>query len=111
MYLDKLVKLLNFIVIILLLSACQNNIRTDIIPEDKMIQILVKVYFMDVHFQELNSRLKDSITNVKLNHILSENNISQNKFEKSIQYYFEDDFAYDRLQDEILKHITEKYSN
>lgn len=77
------------------------------IPEDKMVAIMSEIYYLDGHFAELNSYLKDSIVFMKLNELLNGQGISLEQFKKAKDYYSENEEAKLRLEEAIKKSIEE----
>ena len=93
--------------------ACKPNdtFNESHVDEATMIAIMTEVYYMDSHFAELNSHVKDSIVYLKFTELLKKHLVSKDKFEKTQKYYNDNDLAHQRLEEGIKKAVNEALKN
>ena len=104
-------RILFYTLLLIPVISCDNKIKMNLIDKDIMIDILIDAHFLDAHFQNVNSKLKDSIIYKKFNDILVKNRVSLSQFEKTKAYYLSNENEYIKLNDAIDKLILERYSN
>lgn len=98
------IQVLYFLILIFTYFSCkQNETNAPPVNEATMVAIMTEVYYMDVHFNSLNSHIKDSILYVKINVLLNKYGINKEQFEKAKVYYSQDEKAQLRLEEGIKK--------
>jgi hypothetical protein len=99
--------------VMLLLVSCNEikQVNSSPIEEDKMIAIMTEVYYMDAHYSELNSYIKDSVVFVELKNVLDKQGISLEQFNQARAYYRINEKAAIQLEEGIKKAISSKETN
>ncbi len=100
----------NIVFILGTVLSCTNVTEQNFLEEDKMVEVITKVHFMEAHFQDLNSKIRDSVISLKIQQELIKQGINQQDFEKANQYYLNNEEAQSRLNDKIVKRINANYS-
>lgn len=91
--------------------SCAKKTPIPEINEKMMVELMSEVYYLEAHFEPLNSKLKDSIVFIKFNQLLLDRNLSIDQFKAAEIYYNSQDEAYSRIQDGILKTINSNQIN
>jgi hypothetical protein len=91
------------------LFHCKSKENDLIAPVDEkvMIDLMTDVYYLDSHFSELNSYIKDSIVYLKYNDLLKKYGVTQEQFKQAQNYYSQNDKAHQRLDEGIRKKLQE----
>lgn len=99
--------------ILFLLTSCNTPEKKAEKPisEELMCRILYDFYFLEAHFNELNSHLKDSIIQEKFNEVLSKHRITKNDFLRAQEYYNSHPEAVLRIEEQIKKTIQDSLMN
>jgi len=93
--------------------ACNsNNTPDDIIPRDEFVEILTELHIADAILTEkglYDRKLKDSSESY-YNYIMVKHNINRAQFDKSLQYYGQNTDELQKMYDEIISNLKNKYN-
>jgi len=91
----------------LLAVACGGNEAGPMIPEDKLVPLLVDVHIAEVAIQDATSSAKDSIATLWYGYVFKQHGVEQEAFEKTMQVLRKDPKRigklYEKVQEELEK--------
>jgi hypothetical protein len=99
-----------YFLVFLFIISCNNKTKTpaDIIPENKMVSILVDIHLADATLNIL------TIRQIKINFnpkdyyytVFKKHHTNQQTFDRSVKYYSLDIKEYNKIYDEVLRQLS-----
>lgn len=105
---------LSLIFIIVLFSACESKdsskVPDGIIPESKMIPIIVELHIVDatISIKQFNIRTNNKRIEKYYNYVLGKYGYDRVQFNKSVKFYSENPERFDKMYDKVIEKLTKK---
>ena len=103
------------IILTVLLSSCgmfEKEQDDNIIPKDKMVEIIVDAQFVESALKVHKRKREDMVayTDHYYNYIFEKHNITKEEFEESLEYYSENIAELDRIYADVINILSRKLS-
>lgn len=99
--------------VLVIVSACstQSDVPEDLIPQDKMVSLLVEFHLLEAKIKKLDIRPMDSAKVVYSHYenlIFADFNISVDQYERSFNYYIDNTVQFKDIYDTVVDTLMQR---
>lgn len=95
-------------VMLLLICSCQPSVPELLIPEDKLVGVLVDTHVAEAAIQNLPSDLKDSLGEVYYRQIFEIHDVNEEDFEQTMSILREDPIRLEIIYEQVMDQLSSR---